>query len=172
LYLLRDFGTSIIETIVKRSIEQAKQTSDRRFVRVRAKVMLNPNISEGPAWDMFDMLDAQFWMPGQNDWGPWVIADRPKIEQHERDESAKQKNAALAKAKAIRDQKAEQDRAARTRTWTDAAGKYSVVAEFSGMSSDVVLLRKADGKTIKIPLDKLSDADREWIDARLKKPAK
>ena len=49
------------------------------------------------------------------------------------------------------------------RTWTDNTGKFSVDAEFNGMSFGKVQLKKNDGKIIKIDLEKLSDEDREWI---------
>lgn len=45
------------------------------------------------------------------------------------------------------------------RRWSDASGKFSVDAEFIGMSGNEVELKKTDGKIIKIPLDKLASAD-------------
>ncbi len=50
------------------------------------------------------------------------------------------------------------------RTWTDVTGKHKVVAKFSAVADGKVVLIKADGKEVKIPLDKLSEADRKMAD--------
>jgi hypothetical protein len=52
------------------------------------------------------------------------------------------------------------------RTWTDKSGSFSTDARFGGMANDVVTLHKADGSTVKIKVDQLSEADREWIESR------
>lgn len=52
------------------------------------------------------------------------------------------------------------------RTWTDATGKHKVEAELVGVADGKVTLRKTDGKTTTIALDKLSDADREYVTAQ------
>jgi hypothetical protein len=50
------------------------------------------------------------------------------------------------------------------RTWTDASGEHTVEAEYRALVDGIVLLKKKDGgKTIKLPLDKLSEADQKWI---------
>jgi hypothetical protein len=46
-----------------------------------------------------------------------------------------------------------------SRTWTDATGQFKVDAEFVEMQGNVVVLKKADGATVRIPLDKLSAED-------------
>ncbi len=51
------------------------------------------------------------------------------------------------------------------RTWKDATGKFSVKARFASYGNGVVTLEREDGKRIKVPLAKLSSADKEWIDA-------
>jgi hypothetical protein len=56
------------------------------------------------------------------------------------------------------------------RTWTDKTGKFSTDASFGGMAGGSVTLHKADGTTIKIPLDQLSQSDQDWIAARRKNP--
>jgi hypothetical protein len=53
-----------------------------------------------------------------------------------------------------------------TRTWSDASGKFSVRAEFAGMTGGNVRLVKDDGTAIVVPLAKLSSADQEWIRKR------
>jgi len=47
------------------------------------------------------------------------------------------------------------------RTWTDTSGKFKVDAEFVSLDGSVVTLRLAGGKTLKIPLKKLSEVDKE-----------
>jgi thiol-disulfide isomerase/thioredoxin len=49
------------------------------------------------------------------------------------------------------------------RTWTDESGKFSVTAEYVGVKSGMVLLRKANGKEVSVPLKKLSEADRGFV---------
>lgn len=49
------------------------------------------------------------------------------------------------------------------RRWTDSTGKYTVEAEFVGFKDGKVQLKKEDGKTITVPIDKLSEADQEFM---------
>lgn len=49
------------------------------------------------------------------------------------------------------------------RTWTSADGKFTFEATFVGQTGGIVKLRKADGKVVELPAEKLSDADRAWI---------
>lgn len=54
-----------------------------------------------------------------------------------------------------------------SRTWRDAAGKFSIEAKLIDVQNDtVVRLQKTTGDTINVPLAKLSDADREYIKSR------
>ena len=48
------------------------------------------------------------------------------------------------------------------RTWTDRSGKFSVEAKFVRIDGSFVILERRDGKTIKVPLDKLSKEDADW----------
>lgn len=50
-----------------------------------------------------------------------------------------------------------------SRTWTDASGKHTIDATFYSRIGDTVTLQKSDGQKIKLPLNKLSDEDREWL---------
>lgn len=50
---------------------------------------------------------------------------------------------------------------AEMRTWSDASGKFNVEAEFVAIDGEKVILRNADGKEIKVPLDKLSEEDQQ-----------
>jgi hypothetical protein len=54
------------------------------------------------------------------------------------------------------------------RDWTSADGRFSVAAEFRGVLGGNVKLKKADGTELNVPLDSLSEADREWIEDRRK----
>ncbi|MGA2256982.1 MAG: SHD1 domain-containing protein, partial [Thermoguttaceae bacterium] len=49
------------------------------------------------------------------------------------------------------------------RTWTDSTGKYTIQAEFVEFKDGKVRLRKENGKEVRIPIEKLSDADRELV---------
>jgi peroxiredoxin len=61
-----------------------------------------------------------------------------------------------------------QANAPKFREWTDATGKFRRTAKFRGMTGGVVKLELEDGRTISVPLEKLSDEDREYIDQRRK----
>jgi hypothetical protein len=50
-----------------------------------------------------------------------------------------------------------------TRTWNDATGAFSVEAQFAGVEQGKVMLKKPDGKTVGVPLDRLCDEDREFV---------
>ena len=52
------------------------------------------------------------------------------------------------------------------RTWRAAGGKYSVEATFVNAAAGTVMLRKADGSTIKVPIEKLSDEDQQYVRKR------
>jgi hypothetical protein len=52
---------------------------------------------------------------------------------------------------------------ASARTWTDSTGKHTLEAEFVEMKDGKVQLKKEDGKTITIPIEKLSDPDQEFV---------
>jgi hypothetical protein len=50
------------------------------------------------------------------------------------------------------------------RLWKDATGKFSIEAKLSGLSGGVVKLKKADGSVISVPVEKLSEADRAYLE--------
>ena len=66
------------------------------------------------------------------------------------------------------------------RTWTDSTGKYTVEAELLDFKDGNVQLKKEDGKTVNVPIEKLSDTDQEYVcklkptkeDAQGNRPAK
>ena len=50
------------------------------------------------------------------------------------------------------------------RTWKDATGTFSVEAEFIRFQGNTIELRRKDGRTVKVPVDRLSNEDRAFID--------
>ncbi len=54
--------------------------------------------------------------------------------------------------------------------WTDSAGKFSLEAKFIELKDGQVYLeRKDNGKTIKIPMSRLSKEDQKWVRDELKR---
>jgi HEAT repeat protein len=49
------------------------------------------------------------------------------------------------------------------RTWSDATGSFQVEALFLGVAEGKVSLKKTDGRTIHVPLEKLSEEDQIWV---------
>lgn len=47
------------------------------------------------------------------------------------------------------------------RTWSSDTGKFTIEARFGGLEDGKVKLLKADGSTVSVPLEKLSEADRK-----------
>ena len=58
------------------------------------------------------------------------------------------------------------------RTWTDSTGKFKVQATLAGFDNKTVRLKKKDGKPITIPIEKLSQADQEYVRSSAKQSAK
>lgn len=50
-----------------------------------------------------------------------------------------------------------------SRSWKDASGTFEVEAVFLGVADSKVMLKKKDGRTIRVPLKKLSAADQAWV---------
>jgi uncharacterized protein with WD repeat len=92
-------------------------------------------------------------------------------------QEAAKKRAAAREEKRLAEEKAaqaEKDRRRKeyTRTWTDASGERKVTAEFLYRVDDKVKLKKEDGTRVLVPLDKLSEADRQWVEAKGKGKSK
>lgn len=49
------------------------------------------------------------------------------------------------------------------RTWTDSSGQFQIEAELVEVKDGQVTLKKADGSTVILPIDKLSKADRDFV---------
>ncbi|MCS7469932.1 SHD1 domain-containing protein [Stieleria sp. ICT_E10.1] len=56
-------------------------------------------------------------------------------------------------------------RADEPRTWTDSTGKFRVTASLIQVQDEVVFLKTDTGKTLKIPVARLSQADRDFLNA-------
>jgi hypothetical protein len=54
-------------------------------------------------------------------------------------------------------------KAAELRSWADSTGQFTREAEFQRLEEGVVVLRSHDDKVIRVPLSKLSVADREYV---------
>jgi hypothetical protein len=52
---------------------------------------------------------------------------------------------------------------AQQRKWTDSTGKFSVDAEFVDAKDGTVTLRRSSGKTVKVPVARLSAADQKYV---------
>jgi outer membrane protein assembly factor BamB len=58
------------------------------------------------------------------------------------------------------------------RTWTDSESGRTIDAELVGMGEDGVKLQRSDGTTVTVPLDRLSAADKTFLEtAQVKAPA-
>ena len=55
----------------------------------------------------------------------------------------------------------------RFRTWTDASGEYRTEAAFLGFENGEVRLEKRDGARITIPIDRLAEADQEFVKTQM-----
>jgi hypothetical protein len=55
------------------------------------------------------------------------------------------------------------DNSAGFRTWNDTSGTFSVEAVMLSLQDGNVVLQKKDGKTIRVPIAKLSPADKKYV---------
>ena len=56
------------------------------------------------------------------------------------------------------------------RTWTDSTGTHKIEGEFVKLADSKVDIRREDGKLVRIPLDKLSEADQQFARKAAKPP--
>jgi hypothetical protein len=105
------------------------------------------------------------------------VADAEKAEadrlaaQKRLEEEQRNKAEAERKAKAEREaaEKAEKERKAQIekakwRTWSDKAGTFKIEAKILGLAGDDVVLKKRDGKIVRLALEELSADDQEWVE--------
>jgi hypothetical protein len=52
------------------------------------------------------------------------------------------------------------------RIWTDNTEEFTIEAEFAGLSGRSVKLKTASGRTVTVPLERLSDADQQYVRSR------
>jgi hypothetical protein len=55
------------------------------------------------------------------------------------------------------------------RTWKDKSGKFSIVATLVSVKDGIVTLKKVDGKEVSLAVEKLSDADRAYLEKEVAK---
>ncbi|TWT46988.1 hypothetical protein KOR42_42560 [Thalassoglobus neptunius] len=58
------------------------------------------------------------------------------------------------------------------RTWQDATGRFKIEAKYVSTEGDTVKLERADGKSIEIPISKLSKEDQDYLDDLKNNPFK
>ena len=56
------------------------------------------------------------------------------------------------------------------REWSDSTGVFKLEAELVGVTGDTVRLKKIDGAVVEIPLDRLSAADRRFLQSQTSQP--
>jgi len=57
------------------------------------------------------------------------------------------------------------------REWTDKSGKFKVKAKFDSVEEQTVILNKADGTQIRVPISRLSQGDQDYLTERSSKPS-
>ena len=134
--------------------------TDKKLRRIRVKAQIDSRRYEG-SWNTLELVDVQFATADLKGWEPWFTDSIREKERKEAEVAKKLADEEKAKLVAQKQKLEAERRAARTRTWT--SGRFSVTAEYAGLVSGKVRLKKADGEVIKVDLDKLSDADRKWI---------
>jgi hypothetical protein len=55
-----------------------------------------------------------------------------------------------------------------SRTWTDTTGSFRVQATYRGRENNRIVLEKTDGSLVRVPIDKLSPADQNWLEENVK----
>ena len=95
-------------------------------------------------------------------------AERARKVLEERKEAEAERAKAKAEHARIEAQRKAAAEAAKWRTWTDSTGTHTIEAKFDGIALGNVKLVKKDGTAIRVPLEKLSQEDQEWIVNRTK----
>lgn len=57
------------------------------------------------------------------------------------------------------------------REWTDKSGKFKVKAKFDSVEEQTVVLNKADGTQIRVPISRLSQSDQDYLTERSSNPS-
>ena len=53
------------------------------------------------------------------------------------------------------------------RTWTDSTGKFKIKAELVSQEGETINLKKAGGKAVQLPIDRLSKRDQQFVEQLL-----
>ncbi len=56
------------------------------------------------------------------------------------------------------------------RTWTDSTGNFKIEAKFVAVEETEVVLAREDGSTLRVPLERLSEADQNYVKGRAAQP--
>jgi beta-lactamase regulating signal transducer with metallopeptidase domain len=91
-----------------------------------------------------------------------IVAIEKRLAESGSAADAEPKDDQSAAAKTDKEEKADGSVDAALHTWRAAAGGYTVQAAFVELSGGKVTLKKADGRTVKVPLEKLSKADQDY----------
>ena len=115
-------------------------------------------------WDLLDAIDVQFVNEKRTGWGPW-------FGDIEREQEAK--DAALAKAAKARRDAFAAEVAAKEKVAADALEKLKwrtwqiggkgVVAKYNGINAGQLKLLTENGTAHKLPVDKLTKDEQEWL---------
>jgi hypothetical protein len=114
LYFSKSIGSDALEIITK-AYEQKKGTVTGKLLR--AKITLVPErFNSDKQWDMFEVLDVQFFDMASEKWLPWMVATAQEVE-------LKQKTAMAEEERAKRVAKQEEEQAKRIVKQKAAADK-------------------------------------------------
>lgn len=147
-------------------------TTCRCSGKVKAKNALGAELTH--QWQTFIHLNGDTWelVSCEID-GEVVYADKQLLNglltqagQQAAEERQGQQAAAKAQRQAVQAQEQAEVEERKWHKWTSSDGEFTVDAKFDGMNFKVVKLVKRDGTVVKLPLEKLSADDQEFITKR------
>jgi hypothetical protein len=140
-------------------------TMDHNLLAFRDDVPIGEALSGEAAQLIADSVPLQTEEPSSDELefpDPRTLADEDDLIKKREDEQRAQEEAERQQREAEEARlKAEED--AKFRVWTSTNGKKSPEAKIMSYSNGVVTIETRAGKKAKVPLDKLSDADKEYI---------
>jgi DNA-binding protein YbaB len=148
------------------------RTTCRCSGKVKAKNALGAELTH--TWRTFIHLNGDTWelVSCEID-GEFVYADKQLLSallahagQQAAEERKEEQATAKAQRQAVQAQEQAENEERKWHKWTSSDGKFTVDAKFDGMTSKVVKLAKRDGTVVKLPLEKLSADDQEFIAKR------
>ena len=133
------------------------------FKLVRVQVTLDPaRYARDKKWDDMEVVDVQLLEDDQKGWRPWVFESYKNADLARREAIQKEKQRKIESDRQAAAEKKKDVDADKWRTWTDSKGQ-TFKAKYAGVAAGLVKLVKEDGATVTVPLNKLSDKDRDWI---------